>query len=71
MTGTIYGADSGNAAPGQVLFSSDQVWQIDNITDGSPATVPANGKIFTIVINPNEAFEQVALHHQWIIQQLP
>jgi hypothetical protein len=53
VTGTIFAGNSGNAAPGQVMFGpgdgSSQVIEIDNITDTSVLT--ANGKLFTISLD--------------------
>lgn len=54
VTGTIFSVpvnNSANPAPGQELVSSDQVWEMANITASGELT--QNGKIATIYINSN------------------
>ena len=46
VTGTIFAGNSNNPAPGQLDFTSDQVWQVDNSTVSGVMTT--DGKLFTI-----------------------
>lgn len=49
VTGTIFAGNSFYSAPGSVLYTSDQLWEIDNITNSGVITT--DGKLFTIDLN--------------------